>query len=335
MEQVWRRVLRQVHRYPSPHNSQPMRVRIDGDTLHLFYDKRRGLPAEPYAIPFGSVCVGVFVESVCIAAHALGFEVVERLDSTPMDFDAPAPLHPVGSLTLVPAAGPVPDLDPDLLLTRRTSRLPYDARTVPRDVLAEAAEEAAGRGHALQVADDPALVHRLVAVNQRTLFYDLENPAVRREIRGYLRYSEREAVRKADGLSARCLALPGPVMRLVLGSYWLWRLPLLGAVMRRVYLRSMRGVPQVAWLKGPFADERDHVEAGRAFLRLWLVLTRHGVALHPFGSVITNPRSHRELLEVVDEREDADLVWLLFRVGYSAEPPRSHRLPVAALEVAA
>lgn len=142
-------------------------------------------------------------------------------------------------------------------------------------------------------------------------------------------------MRKADGLSARCLALPGPVMRLVLGSYWLWRLPLLGAVMRRVYLRSMRGVPQVAWLKGPFADERDHVEAGRAFLRLWLVLTRHGVALHPFGSVITNPRSHRELLEVVDEREDGDLVWLLFRVGYSAEPPRSHRLPAAALEVAA
>ena len=335
MEQVWSRVLEQAHRYPSPHNSQPMKVRVDGDALLLFYDKRRGLPAEPYGIPFGSVCVGIFVETVSIAAHGLGFEVVEQLDLAPMDFDAPDPLHPVGQLTLVPAAQPPDDLDPELLLSRRTSRLPYDARTVPPDVLAEAAEEAARRGHALRVTDDPALVAELVAVNQRTLFYDLENPAVRREIQGYLRYSEREAAAKADGLSARCLALPGLVLRLVLGSYWLWRLPLLSTLVRAVYLRSMRGVPQVAWLKGPFADEHDHVEAGRAFLRTWLVLTRHGVSLHPFGSVITNPRSHRELLDLVGESEHGDLVWLLFRIGYSPEPPRSCRLPLAALHVAA
>ncbi len=65
------------------------------------------------------------------------------------------------------------------------------------------------------------------------------------------------------------------------------------------------------------------------------MFTRHGVFLHPFGSVITNPRAHRELLELVGEREDGDMVWLLFRLGYSAEPPRSHRLPLAAMEVSA
>ncbi len=27
------------------------------------------------------------------------------------------------------------------------------------------------------------------------------------------------------------------------------------------------------------------------------------------------------------------MVWLLFRLGYSAEPPGSHRLPLAAMEV--
>lgn len=253
MEQAWRRVLEYTRRYPSPHNSQPMKVRVDGDTLHLFYDKRRGLPAEPYGIPFGSVCVGVFVESVCIAAHALGFRVAERLDFSPMDFDDPEPLHRAGSLTLLPSVDPPDDLDPQLLLVRRTSRLPYDARTVPADVLGEAADEAARHGHVLRVTDDERLVREVVAVNQRTLFYDLENPDVRREIQGYLRYSQREARAKADGLSARCLGLPGPVMRVVLGSYWLWRLPVLGTVMRRVYLSSMRGVAQVAWLKGPFA----------------------------------------------------------------------------------
>ncbi len=175
----------------------------------------------------------------------------------------------------------------------------------------------------------------MVRVNQRTLFYDLENPAVRREIQGYLRYSEREAASKADGLSARCLSLPGPLMRLVMGNYWLWRTPALGAVMRSVYLRSMRGVTQVAWLKGPFADERDYTQAGRTFFRTWLEFTRHGVYLHPFGSVITNPRAHDELVTLVDEREDGEMVWLLFRLGYSRRPPESHRLPLAELAVPA
>ncbi len=333
MERAWKSILTYAHRYPSPHNSQPIKVRVEGDTLHLFYDLARGLPAEPYGIPFGSVCAGVFIESVTIAAHSLHLDVVERLDYTPMDFQAPSSLHRLGELRLVPNADAMEDLDPELMLSRRTSRLPYEKRTVPEDVLREASEEAARAGHVLRAVTDPGLVKDVVAINQRTLFYDLENPAVRREIQGYLRYSEREAVAKADGLSARCLAMPGALMRLVMGNYWLWQMPMLSTVMRRVYLSSMRGVAQVAWLKGPFAGERDYINAGRMLLRMWLVFTKHGVYLHPFGSVITNPRAHQELVKLVGEQEDGDMVWLLFRLGYSEQPALSHRRPLTALEV--
>lgn len=334
MDEAWRQILPYAHRYPSPHNSQPIKVRIDGDTLHLFYDTERGLPAEPYGIPFGSLCAGVFAEAVTIAAHALQFNVVEQLDYSPMEFGTSRRLHPLGSLTLEAANGPVDDLDPRLMLERRTSRLPYDKRPVPEDVVREAAAEAARRGHVLVSIDDPSIVGKIITINQKTLFYDLENPAVRREIQGYLRYSEREAVRKADGLSARCLGVPGPLMRLVMGNYWVSQAPGLGHVVKSVYLRSMRGVTHMAWLKGPFADERDYTEAGRAFLRVWLIFTKHNVYLHPFGSVITNPRAHQELVSLVDEREDGEMVWLLFRIGYSRRPPASHRLPLAELEVA-
>ena len=333
MEPAWKQILAYAHRYPSPHNSQPMKVRIDGDTLHLFYDTARGLPAEPYGIPFGSVCAGVFIEAVTIAAHALHLDVVERLDYTPMDFQSAPSLHPLGELRLVPNGDAPEDLDPELMLSRRTSRLPYEKRSVPEDVLREASEEVARAGHVLRAVTDPRLVKDVVAINQRTLFYDLENPDVRREIQGYLRYSEREAVDKADGLSASCLGLPGPVMRLVMGNYWVWRMPVLSTVMRRVYLSSMRGVSQVAWLKGPFASESDYINAGRALLRMWLLFTSHGVYLQPFGSVITNPRAHRELVTLVEEHENGDVVWLLFRLGYSKQPPRSHRRPLDELEV--
>jgi hypothetical protein len=321
---AWEEILRYARRYASPHNSQPIKLRVEGARAELFYDLELGLPAESYGIPFGSVCAGVFIETVSIAAHALGYRVAEALDYTPMDFSRGDRLHPLGTLTLEPA-GKIDDLHPRLLLERRTSRLPYARRPVPAAALDEARREAAERGHMVAGTSDGRLVDRIVRLNQQTLFYDLENPDVRAEIQSWLRYSERDARTTGDGLSARCLALPGPLMRLFMGNYWIWKLPVMGTVLRYVYLRSMRGVTQVGWIKGPFSDEREYTDAGRTLLRIWLVLTRHGLHLHPFGSVITNPRAHPELVEIVGEEENADIIWMLFRVGYSRRPPESHR----------
>ncbi len=72
----------------------------------------------------------------------------------------------------------------------------------------------------------------------------------------------------------------------------------------------------------------DHHRAVRPFEAvLKLAATRHGLVLQPFGSVITNPTAHARL----DERLPLGDLWLLLRIGYSAEPPPSARLPVEAL----
>jgi hypothetical protein len=193
---------------------------------------------------------------------------------------------------------------------------------------------AADHGHVLGATSERRLVDEIVAVNQRTLFYDLANPDVRAEIQAYLRYSEREAQAKADGLSARCLSLPGPLLRVLMGNYWIWNVPVVSSALKAIYMRSMRGVSQVAWIKGPFADEREYTEAGRVMLRVWLLLTRHGLVLHPFGSVITNPRAHAELVAALGEQEGSDMIWMLFRLGYSKRPPLSHRRELAELVLA-
>ena len=324
-DDTWGKVLTYARRYPSPHNSQPIRLRVDGPRAELFYDLDRGLPAESYGAPFGSVCAGIFVEAVSIAAHALGCTVEEQLDFTPMDFTGHERLHRLGSLTLKPGLGTIEDLSPELMLTRGTSRLRYEPRQVPTAVIEEAREMAAAHGHVLAGSSDRRLVDSIVRVNQRTLFYDLDNPEVRAEIQSYLRYSEREARTKADGLSARCLALPGPLLRVLMGNYWIWNVPVVSSMLKRVYMSSMRGVNQLVWLKGSFSDEREYTEAGRVMLRLWLMFTQHGLVLHPFGSVVTNPRAHRELVAAIDEEEGTDMVWMLFRLGYSRTPPVSHR----------
>jgi hypothetical protein len=327
MTGAWNDILHTVRWYPSPHNSQPLRVRVvDAQRAEIYYDLDRGLPAEPYGIPFGSVCAGIFLELVKIAAHGLGLAVDERVSAADMDFTADDRMHPVAVVTLAPSAGPVDDLDPALITARQTSRLPYSSRRVDRAVIDELARESDRWGHRLGVTAEPGIVRTIARLNQRTLFDDIANPAVRHELLAWIRYSRAAAAHRRDGLSAECLNLPGPVLRWFLEHHRWWSRPGPGTLARWLYLRSMRGLGELAWLTGAFGTTTDHQRAGRTFIRLWLMLTARGVAMHPFGSVITNPRSHREFCRTVGEAEGDGMTWMLFRMGHSAPPPRSHRL---------
>ncbi|MDQ1535651.1 MAG: hypothetical protein QOE58_44, partial [Actinomycetota bacterium] len=55
-DDTWDKILTYARRYPSGHNTQPIKLRVDGSRAELFYDLDLGLPAEPFGIPFGSVC---------------------------------------------------------------------------------------------------------------------------------------------------------------------------------------------------------------------------------------------------------------------------------------
>ena len=96
----------------------------------------------------------------------------------------------------------------------------------------------------------PHTIDAVARLNQRTLFDDIAYDAVRHEMRTWLRYSRAEAARRGDGLSAECLNLPGPVLRWFFTHHRWWSRPAPGTVARWLYLRSMRGIGQLAWLTG-------------------------------------------------------------------------------------
>ena len=62
---IWQPIIYDVRHYPSPHNSQPIKIKILNNLeAELYYDLDLGLPAESYGIPFAHVCAGVFLESL-------------------------------------------------------------------------------------------------------------------------------------------------------------------------------------------------------------------------------------------------------------------------------
>lgn len=332
----WGEILDAARAYPSPHNSQPIRVRVlDGATAEVFYDLDRGLPAESFGIPFGHVCAGVFLESLAVVAAASGFTVTESLALAEMDFDGADRLHPIATVTLEPREVGAEDRERRAAYdARRTNRRPYNNAAVPSADLAAIEEISRAAGHSFAASSDPELVADVIRVNQETLFDDLANDAVHAEIMTWLRFSDAAARETGDGLSADAMLMPGRVLRFAMGHRGLWNAPVIGRIVRGVYLRTMRGVAQVAWFEGPFAGPGDYLEAGRLFMRAWLELTARGVALHPLGTVITNPRSHARFAEVAGVREgDGRMAWMLVRLGYAAEPPIAYRRPLEELVI--
>jgi len=58
-------------------------------------------------------------------------------------------------------------------------------------------------------------------------------------------------------------------------------------------------------------------------MRFWLELARQKLYLHPFGNLVTNSQA-KARIQALTGLED---VWLVFRVGYTDQPPQSFRRP--------
>jgi hypothetical protein len=322
---AWQDILEYARWAPSPHNTQHWKFKIVDDRhLVLHYDPARLLPVEDPRGRFMAVAFGVLLESVSIAAAPLGLDVACTPRNVEFDATAPGPTA-FADLKLIPRETPEP-LDRELLLQRRTSRLPYDGQAVSTAQLDELVQVAAQFGHRLEHTQLPKEVKWVVGLNAETMYQDLRDKATCREIGLWARYSEAKGQQHGDGLSARAMLFPGWLMKLFFEQNWLFDLPILRPLGQWNYARTMGGTTCVAWISGPFDTQAECLHAGRMMARLWLTMSRQGLYLHPFGSVMTNVRSNRLLAERFANHARQHPLWMLARLGYGAVPPKALRL---------
>ena len=333
METPWHRIAPYAQRCPSPHNTQPFRLRIlDERTAELVFLPRRGLPTADPLGRFTWLTAGILAEICSIAAHGQGLELAVEWDHQQMyangDTETPQTL---ARMTLSKVRSKIDDLDPQLILDRHTSRLPYDGTPVPPEIITELKTEAERLGHRFETRSDRHAIRWVVELNKQALFHDLDNEPLRTELTKWLRYDRREEDLMRDGLSARCLTFSPTLFRSFFTRHRFWTLPGVRNIVGAVYGATMKGIGTIGWLRGPYRDSSDWVDAGKCMIRLWLLLTRRGIYWHPYGSVITSEDARTNMIRYLQLPEEAgggDMVWLLLRLGRSKEPPLSHRLPL-------
>jgi hypothetical protein len=347
---IWKTLLETAIHAPSPHNVQPWRVRIlSDDRADLLIEKRRTLPKEDPTGSFIILTMGLFIEALRILAANRSCKLDHELYQAPSQFTpehiakAEGELLPFARLTLTrrqeqtaeageaqpgtlrEEAGEPPAVPGDsLFLTRRTSRISLLPQPVPDEAFEALQNLARDWGHRYEEETDPETVERILERNTEAVFEDLNVPAYHDEIVEWFRFTDRASRRTRDGLDYRCMN----TSRL---SFWfaarfpkLMQLPLARPLLRKTYRRQLGVVPTIGMLAGPFWEPASAFETGRFLMHFWLELAKRDLYLHPYGNLVTNkPAAEwcRNTLGVPD-------IWLIFKIGYSKEPPKSYRRSV-------
>jgi hypothetical protein len=329
----WLKIAKYALRAPSPHNTQPFRLKIlSHEQAEVVFLPRRGLYVADPLGRFTWLTGGIFVEICGIAAHFLGFELDVSFDYSPIypNGDTETP-QTIAQLRLIRSQTRIEDLDAKLVLERQTSRLPYDGSVCSPEVIDALKAEAQALGHSFETRIDQEAIDWVIELNKQALFHDMDDETIRTELTKWLRFSSREEDLLRDGLSARCMMFSGVLLRSFFMNHWFWTMPVVREIVGKVYGSTMKGIGTIGWLRGRYVTNRDWVAAGKVMIRLWLILTKHGYYWHPYGSVITSENARQNMIQYLnlpDEAQGENMVWLLLRLGRSGPPPVSHRLPL-------
>lgn len=328
---LWKTLLQSAIHAPSPHNVQPWRLRIHNDVqADLLIEKRRTLPKEDPTGSFIILTMGLFIEALSILAANRSYKLRYELFQEPSQFtpeiieQTEAPLLPFGRLYLDASPhGPSPYPD-SLFSTRRTSRISLLPRLLPDESVQKLSGLARDWKQRYEQITDPETVERILQCNTEALFTDLNVPAYHDEIVEWFRFTSRSSRRTRDGLDYRCMNTSRIAFWLTARFPRLLQLPLTRSRLQKIYRKQLGTVPTIGMVAGPFWEPASAFETGRFLMHFWLELARLNIYIHPYGNLVTNQRAAawcRETTGVSD-------IWLMFKIGYSQEPPKSYRRSV-------
>jgi hypothetical protein len=327
-QKIWNELLDYARCAPSPHNTQPCRLKIISQAqAELYFVRERGLRTGDPKGRFTFLTFGIFVEILRIAASHKGYTLHYEYTKAPL-YQTEEEQQFIAKLSLIEGAEP-DSLELDLIKKRRTSRLPYDNTEVAPEVIAELQAEASLFNNNIHTRRDNDSIRYVIELNRDSLFYDLEHEEYRKELREWLRYTHEEALKKKDGLAAETMHISGKLLHSFMFHHRIYTAPFIKQIVQRIYMSTMKGISTVAWIQGPYKNQDDWIRTGHLMIRLWLIITKHGLYWQPYGSIITNDEARVSMINkfnIKDERDGENMVWLLLRMGHSAPPPEAERL---------
>ena len=296
----------------SSHNTQPWKFKCESGRIVILPDLSRRCPAVDPDDHHLYASLGCAAENLVLAAQAAGlrghcfYEASES--SVQVDFEQAVPLR-----------SPLFEAIP----SRQCSRAEYDGTELSVEQLRLLEEAGQGIGVSLILLTTNKQKEQVAQYVAEANTVQFSDPKWAEELRTWIRFSVRDAVRASDGLY-------GPVMGSPDVPRWLgdlfMRLAFSAKRQNRKDITHIRSSAAIAVFFSDVDDKPHWIEAGRCYERLAL----QAAALHLRTAFINQPVEVPALrpqfatfLGIGNRRPD-----LVVRIGRGPEMPRSLRRPV-------
>ncbi len=299
----------------SSHNTQPWRFEIGRNLIRIMPDFTRRCPVVDPDDHHLYASLGCAAENIVHAAASKGCRASVHVRQSENACVVDVILHP---------ATPPPSALADAIPLRQCTRAAYDGRPPPLDELLLLERAATGDGVAPVLITDKSRLDTVAELVAQGNAIQLGDPSWRKELIAWIRFNQREAHRRRDGLWSRTSG--NPEMPRALGR------ALLGIALTP-RSQNRKDVP---WTKNSAgvlvivseADDPPHwIEAGRCYERFALQATALGLRnafINQPVEVVSLRQQFAAWLGVGSRRPD-----LVVRFGYGPEMPRSLRRPVS------
>ena len=296
----------------SGHNTQPWRFRLSDGAIDILPDLSRRTPAVDPDDHHLFVSLGCAAENLRIAAAATGRpgELAVKADGRSLRYSfAHGDAQPDPLFAAIPA--------------RRSSRTLYDGRPIPANALTRLRQAATEPGVAVHLLIDRPSLDRMRDLVVAGNSAQMTDPAFMAELKQWLRFNPRSALRHGDGLFSA--ASGSPVLPDALGGLAFDQFFTAASENAR-YGAQIASSAAVAVFVAERSDPAHWIAVGRACQRLMLAATglglRHAFVNQPVEVAALRP-ALAALVGEGDKRPN-----LVLRLGYGPTLPLSPRRSV-------
>lgn len=314
---------------PNPHNRQPWLVTLEGaDSLILYFDTTRRLPAtDPYDRQLAIGC-GAFLEILSIAAREIGYEALISL----FPAGEPQPLlndQPMAHIRLV--KGGTKDPLYNFITQRRSNKEIYDTK---KQISVENLHALLTMGPTETLTfsgtlSGTAQCEALRQLSVQAYRQEIQTPVALKESIDLMRIGKAEIAKYRDGID---LDFPGIGAMQAMGLLTREKMITPGSKAFQQGLEQYDPLAKSAsgyvWIISNSKDRFAELAVGRAYARLNLRATALGIAMHPMSQAL---QEYAEMSAIKAETEQAvglapeARLQMLARIGYASLIPPSPR----------
>ena len=311
---------------PSSHNTQCWKFALDDNAITIRPDLSRRCPAVDPDDHHMFVSLGCAAENLVQAALAHGLTAEPRFD---VSRDAIiVPLTPLS--LLLPLSATPTQASPlfNAIAARQCTRGDYNGQPLSNEELRLLERAGTSSGvRLLLLTDRPAMERVLDYVVQGNIA-QMADAAFVKELKGWIRFNGKDAVRTRDGLYSGASgnpSIPAWVGELAFGWFFTPKAE------NEKYTRQIRSSAGIAVFVGLAADKANWVEVGRSYERFALQATALGIRNAFLNQPVEVPAVRSpfaDAMGLAGQRPD-----LVVRFGRGPTLPRSLRRPVQAVLV--